>query len=562
MNLKHVVGSAHVVPSGNSATLVNRHMGRALAIVFFFWFGLNVFVLEREGVFRNEFSAESDEPAHFTSALMVHDYVRQGFPSSPLDYARQFYLHYPKVAIGHWPPVFYVIQAIWMLIFGVSRESVFCLMAALAAGTSTSLFWLVHRVSHSALLSFSAGSVFLLLPLVRSYTGTLMTDLLVAAFSWWALIAWVRFMESGHSRYAYISAVLLAAGILSKGNAYAALAIPFVALFGAGRWDLLRNRTFWFSIGLVFLLTAPWSLYTKGLVAPTFQYKPGIQFFLQASLYYFSHLGFAAGLLTSLLALVGIWRKVLVPLPQLAIEPVWGCALGAIMGVQVFHSLVPAGLEPRYLIASLPPLLLFTVAGLEWCAGWLPGRLTQPHSWLAAAWLVVLLLTEFRLVHKPGYGFRQLAQDLASRPELKHSAILCTSEFNGEGMLVTEMALLDPQRPSHLVLRGSRLLADSDWNGLNYKWRVAANAPAVQDLLEQVPVNVVVVDHVPGREFPHHRVLLQVVDNPAHWKLFRSYPSGPARVDVYIKAQLSTVDPRDRLRVSLTPSPHIFLQKQ
>jgi hypothetical protein len=541
-----------------------RRQGWALLAIFTSLFLLNLFLLSRENVFRHEFSAESDEPAHFTSALMIRDYILKGFPQNPFEYARQYYLHYPKVALGHWPPAFYLIQAAWMLLFGVSRESVFCLMAALAAGVSTSLCWLVTRTLQSWPLGATAGALFMLLPLVRSYTGSLMTDLLVAAFTWWSLMAWVRFFESNQARYAYLGAFLIAAGILSKGNGYAAFVIPFTALLAGGRWQLLRQRTFWLSIGLIFVTTTPWSFFTNNLVAPTFQYQPGPAFFLQASAYYSWHLVLAAGALTSLLALIGLAVKIAVPLPRLQVEPAYGCALGALLGVQIFHSLVPAGLEPRYLIASLPPLLLFAAAGAQWiglrAAAAFSLRPALVYSGLAAAWFTVFAFTGFRLVPKPGYAFRQLAHDLAQHPEFDRSAILCTSEYNGEGMMVTEMALLDSQRPSRLVVRSSRLLAESDWNGLNYKWRVEPSAAAVQNLLKRIPVNVVVVDHVPGRNFPHHRVLLQVVENTAHWKLMRSYPSGPAQVDVYVSTEPSPVDPRSHLHVDLTPSPRISLR--
>jgi hypothetical protein len=42
---------------------------------------------------------------------MVHDYVLD-FPwPNPLRFAQAFYDYYPKVAFGHWPPFFYVVEA-------------------------------------------------------------------------------------------------------------------------------------------------------------------------------------------------------------------------------------------------------------------------------------------------------------------------------------------------------------------------------------------------------------------------------------------------------------------
>src|SRR5579864_989864 len=67
----------------------------------------------RGNAYQSEWSGTEDEAAHYVTGLMVHDYIRDGLPASPLGYARRYYEHYPKVAIGHWPPVFYILQAAW-----------------------------------------------------------------------------------------------------------------------------------------------------------------------------------------------------------------------------------------------------------------------------------------------------------------------------------------------------------------------------------------------------------------------------------------------------------------
>ena len=64
--------------------------------------------------------ATSDGPAHFTTGLMLHDFLCAGHYLRPMTFAKCFYVHYPKVAFGHWPPVFYVIEAAWFFVFGTS----------------------------------------------------------------------------------------------------------------------------------------------------------------------------------------------------------------------------------------------------------------------------------------------------------------------------------------------------------------------------------------------------------------------------------------------------------
>ena len=53
-----------------------------------------------------EFSGYPDEASHYLSGLLVRNYIAAGFPSSPIPYAEKFYIQYPYIGIGHWPPFF------------------------------------------------------------------------------------------------------------------------------------------------------------------------------------------------------------------------------------------------------------------------------------------------------------------------------------------------------------------------------------------------------------------------------------------------------------------------
>ena len=68
------------------------------------------------GAYQAEYDGHPDEAAHFVSSLLVRDYIGQWPWPDPLPWAIQYYIHYPKVAIGHWPPGYYIIQAGWWLL--------------------------------------------------------------------------------------------------------------------------------------------------------------------------------------------------------------------------------------------------------------------------------------------------------------------------------------------------------------------------------------------------------------------------------------------------------------
>ena len=56
------------------------------------------------GAYHGERDNYSDEAAHFMNGLLVRDYLRDGLGQSPVKFAEEYYLSYPKIAPGMWPP--------------------------------------------------------------------------------------------------------------------------------------------------------------------------------------------------------------------------------------------------------------------------------------------------------------------------------------------------------------------------------------------------------------------------------------------------------------------------
>ncbi|MGZ4972189.1 MAG: hypothetical protein ACXWDN_05465, partial [Limisphaerales bacterium] len=113
---------------------------RTCLLPFLLFFAVVVMMQSFTGAYRAEFGSEPDEAAHYVTGLMIRDYIAHGFPGSPMHFAKDYYEHYPKVALGHWPPMFYLIQSAWTLIFSPSRVSIMLLMAVLTAGAAKIFF--------------------------------------------------------------------------------------------------------------------------------------------------------------------------------------------------------------------------------------------------------------------------------------------------------------------------------------------------------------------------------------------------------------------------------------
>ena len=542
-----------------------RFLGAApVMIVACLLFLINVGLASTRGVFRSEFSNQSDESAHYITALMIRDYIAQGVPAKPLEFAKNYYLHYPKVAFGHWPPLFHVVEAAWMLVFGVSRTSVMCLELAISALLGAALYAVVTRAIGYWQAGLAAALMLICLPLVQGYSGVLMADMLVALLSFWTILVWARYMEAPSWRLGIAFALLSIATILTKGNGFALALVPPIAIVLCRRWELLKRSSLYGALILILAGVAPWTFITRGLVLPTWQFGLTPGFVALSSWFLLSQLIIAPGILVSVLALVGIAVKILGPYRGGRVEPLWGAAFAQVIAVWVFHAMVPAGVENRYLLASLAPWLMFAAAGIQWISLRLGGVLLPVRGWAIALSVIaaaVFFATVFEIPQKRRIGLQEVAEDLTSNPEFRNSVILCSSEGNGEGALISEVAMREA-RPGHIILRASRMLAESDWNGRDYKLKMEGPA-AIQQFLEAASVDLVVLDLQPYQPFEHHKQLQATMHYPG-WRRIGVYPrivdsvtNPTAHVELW--RQTGAARPAPSFIVEMNPTPRISI---
>src|SRR5580704_9115153 len=111
----------------------------------------------------SEFGGYPDESAHFVTGLMIRDYMASGFHQGPLQYAENYYLHYPKVAFGIWGPLLHITEAGWMLVFPPSRVTALVLMALITALTAFFLYRAL-RDEVGTPLALLAATMFIAIP--------------------------------------------------------------------------------------------------------------------------------------------------------------------------------------------------------------------------------------------------------------------------------------------------------------------------------------------------------------------------------------------------------------
>jgi hypothetical protein len=487
------------------------------------------------GVYSSAPMTGPDDPGHFISGLMVRDYLASGLGHSPVAFARDYYAHYPKVAIGNWPPTYYAIQGLWMLLLPAAPESVFLLLALMAAATAAIVYRLL-RPTLGVSFAVAGGLVFLLLRPVAKYTGFVMAEIPLTLFCTLAVWRWSAFVESSRARDVWLFAACAALTILTKPNGLLLGLVPPLALLITGRWRLLRVPALWWAVTAASLVVAAWvwrnlDTLRAGWASPNRLFGDA-----RGIVYYPSQLVGATGLLLATVAAVGLAARLRRRALRAPVGTLWASAAAAVGAVVLLHAASPAGLDARHLIPAYPFVAMFVAAGAHALAGWV--RRAAPWSGVAngAALAGVGLALAVRL---PGPvvrvdGFEDVAAFVTRTAGAASPVVaLVSSQARGEGAFVSAMAVRDPARPRHTVWRATKLLASVTWAGRHYALRAESDSGVVA-LLERAGVAWLVLDRS-AAAFPHADLLERTIRaHPDRFVLRRETSGGGARAGGHI----------------------------
>src|ERR1051325_4629796 len=63
---------------------------------------------------------DTDAARHAMNGVFIHDLVRSGHWSHPVEYAKAYYAQYPALSMPYHPPLFPAIEAFFFAVFGVN----------------------------------------------------------------------------------------------------------------------------------------------------------------------------------------------------------------------------------------------------------------------------------------------------------------------------------------------------------------------------------------------------------------------------------------------------------
>lgn len=441
-----------------------------------------------------------DEPSHYINGLLIRDYIAHGIPQSPMKFAIDYYLHYPKVTLGHWPPLFHLVEGLWMLLFSGSRLSLMVMMGCWALLLAMALWWASQPFGRW--VAFIFGLLLLILPITQDQVTMTMTEIPLSVFSFLAILSWARYLDGGRKQNAIWFGVLASCAILVKGDAWALAPTAMLATLLSGRWLRMREAIFWFSPALVavtcipyYWLTRAWaSLGWFGGTSPNWAFtREELAVFLPR---FVPVLGWAV----LVLLIVGVLSCLFVS--KYRKDPFLCAQVSFLLMVIAFEVIIPAGMDgDRKLYSFLPECLLLSAFGLTVVAANLIPRRFGPHgaAILAAATVVACLFTNFAVVKRFDRGFRELAIMLRNRLSNQNAGVMVISGGPFDGAIVSEFAGVFPYR-SIYMLRATEFFTDTDWAGPS---RLLYNTTAELDAaLSRSRARVLVVHHLDRQSTP------------------------------------------------------------
>jgi hypothetical protein len=526
----------------------------AAAGVFAAMAALAAMLQSRLGGGTREFTG--DDAGHYFTMIVLRGLLLSGQVLAPVRYIVGYFEHYQILGLGLWPPAYHMLGAAWTAAFGVSRASVMALQAGLGAALAAAAVLAGWRPL-GPLLAVVAGVGVLLSPLVLAGLPQLQADLPTALAMFLAALAFWRLLHHGRLGDGLLFGAAALVAIMTKGNAIALALLPPAAVLLSGRWRLLRRAGFWMPAAVILPVAGPWYALTYSWSSAGFRYSFGAAYTALAAPFIAQQFLQVFGPVLLILAAVAIAGLV----RRRGDDLFTAVMLALVLAMLVFQAVVPAALEPRYLLPTVAPVLLLAARGASGLAEALAPRLASPGlQRLAAPAAVTVAVLLPLLAAAPwapaaGVGARALADEVLRRLPASDPVLLVASDAPGEGSLSVELAMHEGPMPRVTAARGSRLLGGGGYNNFEYLPRFSSPEEAMA-LVERLRIPLIVLDRTPSAvAWAHVGQLAAMLERPgAGWDRVSQVVADGRTWDLFRRRTPGEASDRTALAVMLRPN--------
>jgi len=462
------------------------------------------------GAYTVEFDGASDEASHFMNGMLIRDYLVQWPLPDPVAFAEQYYLHYPRISPGQWPPLFHLLEAAWWLFLPPSRMTAMWLVGLLACASAILFYRMARRFVRLEWALF-ATALLLAAPEFRLAATQVMTEQLNLLLGILFLQALIRFTESGAAHGSALMACFGGLSILVKGSALTLLPAPLLSLTFSGQlrqsWKA-RSQGWWPILALLGIAAGSVIFYLVGgkSLSTVLQWA-GIGWRVPWTI---QPLVNVAGAGLCLMAIAGFALPQRSDPHRQAVRVACGSLLVSILAVAY---VVRAMRENRHFIVALPAFLILGLLLVLWLSESLPVRLRRS----GAAVALTVMLAWFPWM--PERLHREGMVALASQLHLPARILVSAANGTREGAWPATIAQSESPRPQSVVARSTRTIASEGFNGERY--RLLLDSPAeILRFLDRHHLDTVILDDLPSvKASPprHHELVRRAVSASPQW---------------------------------------------
>lgn len=460
------------------------------------------------------FGSYADESSHYLSGLMLRDYFLSGLKQSPVDYVSNYYLHLPMIGIGHWPPVFYLLEAAWMLVFGYTRGDIIIFIAAITALTSFTVC-LATRDVLSWPAAFVMGGIVQTIPIVRWSNSVVMTDVFAAVVILWAALSLGNFLNTEKTSDAIYFGLLASLALLTKPAAacLALMTIPAILLVRKPR--LLKSPALGCAALMVAAVTAPWYLATWHL---TRYGSDGGSLGENLRRVAVGSITGALRELNVVLLLFGVGVYLFFRKPNR--DGVRAVLILLPISVVIILVLARVGVENRLLIPAMLPIIIVAADGVCWLSTFLAKRAPFVKNLSFRAWRTGLVAGALLLTYviatpdkvrwiTADEGLTRMVSKILSDRDTPTMVMVAGPNGASDGRMIATLAESTRVRPGNIVVRATKVFAVTNWNGTQYSCRVSRPEEVVEEL-DTDGISLLAIDTSPrwGKWWLHEQLLL------------------------------------------------------
>ena len=217
--------------------------------------GLSVLLLSTKGLTNSgAVSLQGDMPRYLMNGVFFHDSIQDLPFSDPIKYAREYYVQYPALSIGHHPLLPSLAEVPFFFLFGIS---VFSAKATTLAFVFLGIFaWFkLVKTLYNSHIAFLSSLLFLTSPMIVKYSRVMMSEIPALALIILATFWFFRYCEHErpHDAIGYVVSFVFAC--YAKQMVIFMFPIFFVYLgMTRGIRFLLKQQTIMSCLAIVILL--------------------------------------------------------------------------------------------------------------------------------------------------------------------------------------------------------------------------------------------------------------------------------------------------------------------